>query len=470
MLARPARVDRVVARRGDVELEARRVRLRRRRRGQIAAEVALAPGAALLPGLGGLEAARRAVVDDLAVAGPARGRGGDGRRRQLPEVGADEREVVVPVPARARIGVVVGAAVARAVGIGDLVVADDVRAVDGDRVLGGELGDQLRRGAVHRVGVPGAVADVALVLDADRGPVVGAVARVPGDVLLVDHLGDRAVGGADDEVGGAAGARVLEPAHRARVGALGLVDHDPGDGRVVRPVGGVVDRRAGGDPDRAGLLAGRRRLARARAGDQRGEDRVGLGAAGDASQRAAPAGERGRALSVRRGGEQDGAGVEVGAQVAADRAARAVRERGGAADLRGREVHRAPAAVERRAGRHAAVRVGPADRLEQPRRDAVAGGRGAVLRGARDGGVRRRREGDRERDRHQSHDHPAPTHATDFNRAAAERLRCLLHHPLSSAGGSGWLSSARSPSSSSTATPSCSARASFEPGDSPATT
>src|SRR5262245_22553285 len=73
---RPARVDRVIARRGDRELEARRVGLRLRRGREVAAEVALAPGAALAPRARRLEAPRRAVVDDLVEAGPARGRGG----------------------------------------------------------------------------------------------------------------------------------------------------------------------------------------------------------------------------------------------------------------------------------------------------------------------------------------------------------------------------------------------------------
>ena len=144
------------------------------------------------------------------------------------------------------------------------------------------------------------------------------------------------------------------------------MDDDPGDRRVIGPVGGVVDRRAGGNPDRSGLLAGVAvwlgrapgiSVARTASAWARPATRV--------SGPRQPASEAGRCPRAAQG-EQDGAGVEVGAQVAADRAERTVRERGGTPDLGRREVHRAPAAVERRAGRHAAVRVRPADRLEQP--------------------------------------------------------------------------------------------------------
>jgi len=87
---------------------------------------------------------------------------------------------------------------------GDLLVADDVVAVQRDVEPGGEVADQLGRGLVLRLGVPAvAVGEIALVLDPDRVHVVPEIAGVQGDPLGPDRLGD-SPSRSDHVVGGGA--------------------------------------------------------------------------------------------------------------------------------------------------------------------------------------------------------------------------------------------------------------------------
>src|SRR5690606_37503716 len=104
-------------------------------------------------------------------------------------------------------------------------------------------------GVVHRVGVPVRIADVALVLDADRVRVVRA--HVPGLLAFADHLGDLAVGAADQVVGADLGARVLEPGDRAGIAALHRVDgHFAHGGAAARGVVRRVHPARTGEVDR----------------------------------------------------------------------------------------------------------------------------------------------------------------------------------------------------------------------------
>ncbi len=145
---------------------------------------------------------------------------------------------MVPVPEGARIpvlGLDLGVQDAR-----HLVVADDVLTVQRDVVLPGQVLHQGRRGLVLRLGVPAAVLDrVALVLDTDRVHVEGLVARVPRLVLVLDHLGDQAVGGADQVVRAGVRAGVLEDTQGALVAALGVVQQDGVD--LVAGLGAARD-------------------------------------------------------------------------------------------------------------------------------------------------------------------------------------------------------------------------------------
>src|SRR5690606_10440445 len=95
---------------------------------------------------------------------------------------------------------------------------------DDSRVAGTRLPGDRRRRVVHRVGVPVRVADVALVLDADRMRVVRA--HVPGLLALAHHLRDLSVGTADQVVRADLRTGVLEPGDRAGVAALHGVDRD----------------------------------------------------------------------------------------------------------------------------------------------------------------------------------------------------------------------------------------------------
>src|SRR5690606_22066322 len=159
-----------------------------------------------------------------------------------------------PVPVDAGIGVRLPAEVLVALDLdvgGQHVDAAAGRALVGagaadGAVLRAEAAHQRRRGVVHGGGVPGAVVDVALVLDAQGVAVL--VAHVPGGVGVAHHLRDLAVGAADHVVGADVGRRVLEPADGARIAALRGVDGHGADGRaarggVVGGVGGVPDRR-----------------------------------------------------------------------------------------------------------------------------------------------------------------------------------------------------------------------------------
>src|SRR5690606_29944716 len=137
----------------------------------------------------------------------------------------------------------------------------DVSAVLGDAVLVGQPGGELGRAHVHGLGVPAArILDVALVLDADGLVVEAAV--VPGDVGVVDHLRDLAVGRAHHVVGRDVGVGVLEPRDAAGVGALHRVDDDvvdlPGAAAGVAVVAAV-----GRVPQRAGVADAERQLANA---------------------------------------------------------------------------------------------------------------------------------------------------------------------------------------------------------------
>ncbi len=185
------------------------------------------------------------------------------RTRQVLTTGAtagvDQRDVVVPVPVWTGVGVVVA---------GDLVVRLDRGAVLRQAVLVAQVAGQRGRRPVHRVGEPGRVVDVALVFDAHGVRV--ARPRVVGGVALAHHLGDLAVAGLHDVVRAHPGRRVLEPADRAGVRALGHVDDHGGDPRG--PAGRVVAAVRGDPP-------GRRVLRHRRRDDARG-GRSGGGDAG----------------------------------------------------------------------------------------------------------------------------------------------------------------------------------------------
>ncbi len=160
------------------------------------------------------------------------------RAARGPERTAHQREVVAPVPVRPRVDVH-GRHVAGD-GAGDVVMAEDVRAVQRDVVPLGEVAHQPRRAAVHRLGVPGAgLRQEALVLDADGLGVDVPVARVPGDVPGPHVLGDVTVGRADRVVPAHVGGVGHQPEGLV-VGLLGVVDDDVVDPLVARPVGQVV--------------------------------------------------------------------------------------------------------------------------------------------------------------------------------------------------------------------------------------
>ena len=179
----------------------------------------------------------------------------DARRREV----ADQAHVLRPVPAAAGIGVVREAAEPpRIVGIGDLVVPDEVPAVDRDQVLDRQVRRELGGRAVHRVRQPAADVDPCLVLDPDAAVVDVAVSGMPGLVLLPHHLRDVPVARADDVLGGRVRARVAEPLERPRVRALGRVDHDHVDRVGQRPVRARVVRRARRQPVRLRVVGERR--------------------------------------------------------------------------------------------------------------------------------------------------------------------------------------------------------------------
>ena len=117
---------------------------------------------------------------------------------------------------------------------GNLVVADDVAAVERDVVTVGQVGDQRRRRLVDggRV-IAVALERIALDLDPDRVLVEVVVAGLVADVPERDHLRDEAVGGADDVMRGDVAGGGLEDAERVVVARLSVVDHDPVD---VEPV------------------------------------------------------------------------------------------------------------------------------------------------------------------------------------------------------------------------------------------
>jgi hypothetical protein len=124
---------------------------------------------------------------------------------------------------------------------GDLVVPDDVRAVQRHAVALGEVAHQAGGGAVHLLGVPCAALDRhPLVLDPDRVTVHVPVAGVPRHVLVAHHVHHGAVRRADQVVAADGAGGVAEHRHGGVVGDLGVVDHDVADVQpVVRPAGEV---------------------------------------------------------------------------------------------------------------------------------------------------------------------------------------------------------------------------------------
>ena len=163
-----------------------------------------------------------------------------------------ERHVIRPVPERARVAVKL---------VRQLAMADDVVAVDRDVVPARDRAHEQRRAAVLRVRVEDALAQIELVLDADRPGV--RVARVVRGVGLGDKLRDLTVPRANEVVRARLRAGPAEPVDGRRVRAIGLVDHDRGDlraaasdrevpGRRRNPVNRRVIRRRRG-------LRGRRR-------------------------------------------------------------------------------------------------------------------------------------------------------------------------------------------------------------------
>ena len=170
------------------------------------------------------------------------------------------------------------------VGIGHLAVGDEVLAVDRDQVLDREVGRELGRRAVHRVGHPGADVRPRFVLDPDAAGVHVAVAGVPGLVLLAHHLRDVAVARADDVVRRPSRGWVAEPLERSRVRALGGVDDDHVDRPRKGPVRPRVVRGRRRQPVRLRVV-GRRRGPRE---PRRRERRTGRPTAAAAIPRSIP--------------------------------------------------------------------------------------------------------------------------------------------------------------------------------------
>lgn len=120
-------------------------------------------------------------------------------------------------------------------------MADDVLAIEGDVVLGGEVAHQRCCRAVHLGGVPlRALGGDALLLDADRVAVDVPVPGLPGDVLVLHHLRDMSVAGSHHVVGRGLLQRVLEDLQRGVEVLLRVVEDDELDLVAVRPVRGVV--------------------------------------------------------------------------------------------------------------------------------------------------------------------------------------------------------------------------------------
>src|SRR4028118_887392 len=136
------------------------------------------------------------------------------RARSL--VASDQLQVLLvrEVPARAIV-----------IRTGHPVVLDDVLAIHADIVPPAAVGCEPGRRPYLDVGPGAPVVGVAAVLDADGVLVVGPIARMPGHVLVPDALEHRAPV-PHHVVGGDVCARVLEPAHGARHGALGDVDEE----------------------------------------------------------------------------------------------------------------------------------------------------------------------------------------------------------------------------------------------------
>ena len=158
-----------------------------------------------------------------------------------PAPAGEERHVVVPIPAVAGVGVVAGAAVAAAIGVGHLVVADDVAAIERHALPRGDVAGERRGARVELIRVVAALRDVAFVLDAHAAQVHVPISGVPGHIGLAHHLGDGAVGAADHVVGARARRAVLEPRGAPPVGALHGVDDDHVDvGAAARVVAVVL--------------------------------------------------------------------------------------------------------------------------------------------------------------------------------------------------------------------------------------
>ena len=68
-------------------------------------------------------------------------------------------------------------------------------------------------GPVHRIGEPGGVTHIALMLDAYAGLVVGPITRMVSDVLLFYRLSYLSIGGTYSVVARSAGSRVSEPVY-----------------------------------------------------------------------------------------------------------------------------------------------------------------------------------------------------------------------------------------------------------------
>ena len=145
---------------------------------------------------------------------------------------AEERHVVRPIPVGARVPVHPRHEPVRRSRY--VVVADDVSAVQRDRVFRGEVPGEGRGGLVHRLRVPGRALDrEALVLVADRVHVDVPVAGVPRDVLVVDHLRDLAVRRAQHVVRAHVREWILEDLDRSLVVGLGVVDDDEANVEAV---------------------------------------------------------------------------------------------------------------------------------------------------------------------------------------------------------------------------------------------
>lgn len=139
---------------------------------------------------------------------------------------------MLPVPTGARVPVHRG----NQAGVrpGNVVMAHDVLTVQGYAEAHGQVLDQVGRGFVLRLGVPGrTLHGVALVLDADRVQVRRVVARVEGHVLRGHHLGHRAVGGPHHVIRRRLALRVLEGRDGGVVGGFGVMDEDGVDPDAV---------------------------------------------------------------------------------------------------------------------------------------------------------------------------------------------------------------------------------------------